>query len=281
MDGTYEITDLNVTGAGKIIKMKVNGKEIDVVTDITRNTDKEITAISINGVAQDIAGGGGESIPKEWHIWKTGADSYVLLPFDDATSIESLEDFQGLKIAILDDVAQIDIMDLTDYAGFDDLSSFAADSAGQFTVENDGVESVYKIGGATTLIVDLDTDINRTIDVSQYSGPVNLTPGEGKNAMIGARVTLTNIPSGGSTAYAWKHSGTTIQYFDFAVAPADLAGMSASKSLESSGGGAITVFSEEGEVDAYTRTSDTEFTVSFGATELTFIRDDTKDFTLW
>ena len=57
MDGNYEITDLNVTGAGKIVKMKVNGKAVDVVTDITKNADDEITAISINGASQEIAGG--------------------------------------------------------------------------------------------------------------------------------------------------------------------------------------------------------------------------------
>ena len=62
MDGNYEITDLNVTGAGKILKMKVNGKGVDVVTDITKNSDDEITAISINGVDQDIAGGGSSDI---------------------------------------------------------------------------------------------------------------------------------------------------------------------------------------------------------------------------
>ena len=56
MDGNYEITDLNVTGAGKILKMKVNGKGVDVVTDITKNADDEITAISINGASQEIAG---------------------------------------------------------------------------------------------------------------------------------------------------------------------------------------------------------------------------------
>lgn len=57
MDGNYEITDLRVTGAGKILRMKVNGKDIDVVTDITKNADDEITAISINGASQEIAGG--------------------------------------------------------------------------------------------------------------------------------------------------------------------------------------------------------------------------------
>ena len=281
MDGNYEITDLNVTGAGKIMKMKVNGKEIDVVTDIKKNASDEITKIAINGVNQKIAGGGGESIPVEWHIWKTGADSYVLLPFEDATSIENLEDFQGLKIAILDDVAQIDIMDLTDYAGFDALSSFAADSADQFTVENDGVESVYKIGGATTLIVDLDTDINRTIDVSQYSGPVNLTPGEGKNAMIGARVTLTNIPAGGNGhIYVWTVGTNGHMYASFDVAPADQEAFDLEKVL----GIENSTVSVRVLGDAhltYTRVSDTEFTMSSGDTTTTVTRDSTNDMTIW
>lgn len=129
---------------------------------------------------------------------------------------------------------------------------------------------------------DVQTNKAATIDVSAYTEPVVVKPDTDYESMQKTTVTLTNIPSpsGGATAYAWKYSGTTVQYFDFAVAPADLAGMSASKSLELNSG-AISVFSEEGEVDAYTRTSDTEFTATFGATELTFVRDTTNDFTLW
>jgi len=282
MDGTYEITDLNVTGAGKILKMKVNGKVVDVVTDIKRNVNKEITAISINGVAQDIAGGGGEeAIPTEWHIWKTGADSYVLLPFDDATNVTDLETFKALKVAVMNDAAQIEIIDLADYAGFDDLSSFTADSAGQFTVENDGVEAVYKIGSAYTQIVDLDTDINRTIDVSQYAGPVNLTPAEGKNAMIGARVTLTNIPAGGSAAaYAWK-VGNDYNYLNINTAPSDPAGANGIKQISSDTNNVLFVESVIIDGVTYTYVSDTEFTISFNGGTVTFTRDSTKDFTLW
>lgn len=128
----------------------------------------------------------------------------------------------------------------------------------------------------------LENNKAATIDVSTYTEPVEVTPTSGKTGMKKVTVTLDNIPSGGSaTAYAWKHSGTTVQYFNFATAPTDLAGMSASKSLESGAGGIISVFSEEGEINAYTRVSDTEFTVTFGATEMTFVRDSTNDFTLW
>lgn len=82
MDGNYEITDLNVTGAGKILKMKVNGKTVDVVTDITKNADDEITAISINGTSQKIAGG---SAGGSGHIyaWYNGS-GIMYFSFDEA-----------------------------------------------------------------------------------------------------------------------------------------------------------------------------------------------------
>lgn len=128
---------------------------------------------------------------------------------------------------------------------------------------------------------DLENNKTATINVSTYTEPVEITPTAGKDGMKKATVTLSNIPSGGSTAYAWVDKDNNVQYFDFAASPVELEGMSASKSLEIGLKGILEVFSEEGEVTAYTRTSDTEFTVSFGATELTFVRDTTKDFTLW
>ena len=288
MDGNYEITDLNVTGAGKIMKMKVNGKEVDVVTDITRNADKEITAISINGVAQDIAGGGGgETIPTEWHIWKTGVDFYVLLPFDDATDITDLEAFEALKVAIMNDAAQIEIMDLTDFEGFNDLSSFTADSAGQFTVENNGVEDVYKIGSAYTQIVDLDTNSNRTIDVSQYTGPVTITPEEGKNALENVRLTLTNIPSGGGTAYAWSTSGSNTNgwmYTNFDVAPDTEEEWFSKLVLDMSQAGLLDKIHPTGMPYTYTKTDDNTFVLvnpNAGNYTLTCTRVSNADLTLW
>lgn len=85
MDGNYEITDLNVTGAGKILKMKVNGKAVDVVTDITKNADDEITAISINGASQEIAGGSA-SAGGSGHIyaWSVGSTGHMYASFDVA-----------------------------------------------------------------------------------------------------------------------------------------------------------------------------------------------------
>lgn len=43
----------------------------------------------------------------------------------------------------------------------------------------------------------LDTNVAETIDVSQYTEPVVINPTSGKDGMIKATVTLSNIPSGG------------------------------------------------------------------------------------
>ena len=45
---------------------------------------------------------------------------------------------------------------------------------------------------------DLENNKSATIDVSQYSSPVEITPSSGKDAMKKTTVNLTNIPSGGS-----------------------------------------------------------------------------------
>lgn len=93
MDGNYEITDLNVTGAGKILKMKVNGKAVDVVTDITKNADDEITAISINGTSQKIAGG---SAGGSGHIyaWSVGGTGHMYASFDVAPADQEAFDLE-------------------------------------------------------------------------------------------------------------------------------------------------------------------------------------------
>lgn len=91
MDGNYEITDLRVTGAGKILRMKVNGKDIDVVTDITKNADGEITAISINGASQEIAGGDGSGHIYAWSVGDTG---HMYASFDVAPADQEAFDLE-------------------------------------------------------------------------------------------------------------------------------------------------------------------------------------------
>ena len=58
---------------------------------------------------------------------------------------------------------------------------------------NHGIPS-YDGSGA-----DLEDNHQTTINVSNYSEPVEITPTEGKDGMKKATVTLTNIPSGGGT----------------------------------------------------------------------------------
>jgi len=51
----------------------------------------------------------------------------------------------------------------------------------------------------------LDNNKTATINVSTYTEPVEITPTEGKDGMKKATVTLSNIPSGETTLYAWKY----------------------------------------------------------------------------
>jgi len=58
---------------------------------------------------------------------------------------------------------------------------------------------------------DLEDNKEATIDVSDYTDPVEITPTEGKDGMKKVTVTLSNIPQAGATLYAWKHD-TDILY---------------------------------------------------------------------
>lgn len=49
----------------------------------------------------------------------------------------------------------------------------------------------------------LDNNKTATINVSTYTEPVVINPTEGKDGMKKATVTLSNIPSGVGTLYAW------------------------------------------------------------------------------
>ena len=53
---------------------------------------------------------------------------------------------------------------------------------------------------------DLEDNKAATIDVSTYTVPVEVTPTAGKDGMKKATITLSNIPSGSGTLYAWRKS---------------------------------------------------------------------------
>ena len=133
-----------------------------------------------------------------------------------------------------------------------------------------------------------------TVDVGEYTEPVEILPPEGKVAMEKVTLTLDNIPSGGSaTAYAWEFvpldgEGIKTRYFPMATAPVDKADYLVKCShngicLSQDGKFRIDTYAENN--DGYTRVSDNSFTVSYeegGETAtVTFVRNDNDDFTLW
>lgn len=58
----------------------------------------------------------------------------------------------------------------------------------------------------------LDNNKTATINVSTYTEPVEVTPTAGKDGMKKATITLTNIPSGGTTLYAWSSESDSLVY---------------------------------------------------------------------
>lgn len=131
----------------------------------------------------------------------------------------------------------------------------------------------------------IEANKSQTIDVSQYTEPVEITPTSGKNGMAKATVTLSNIPSGGGTAYAWN-MGTQADprylYFNFDTSPNSAEEFNASKviRLNKTLGSIRVEDSSELEAISFTRVSNTEFTANIEG-DMTFTRDTTLDFTLW
>lgn len=65
--------------------------------------------------------------------------------------------------------------------------------------------------------VELENNHQTTIDVSTYTEPVEVLPISGKNGMKKNTITLTNIPSGGSSVlYCWMYSGDG-EYYCYTV----------------------------------------------------------------
>ena len=142
---------------------------------------------------------------------------------------------------------------------------------------------------------EVETTKQATIDVSTYD-PANkpvITPTAGKQSMGSVEITLSNIPSGGATAYCWilYDNYDIAVYFNFSVAPNTF-------DFETIKSGSIkqdhiiyfVVAADWADIPpsaelAYNRVSDTEFTISYTVdgeryTD-TYTRDSTKDFTLW
>lgn len=146
----------------------------------------------------------------------------------------------------------------------------------------------YEVDIKTTgVVAELEANKEVSIDVSNYSEPVEITPSSGKDGMKKATITLTNISSGGSgaTAYGWIASkDNRLVYTNYSVAPNDNDKFRSSlrfrpendakPNIKTQGDYSIEVFGE--------RVSDTEFTTTVrGSAYQTYTRDSSKDFTLW
>lgn len=146
----------------------------------------------------------------------------------------------------------------------------------------------YEVDIKTTgVVAELEANKEVSIDVSNYSEPVEITPSSGKNGMEKATITLENISSGGSgvTAYAWigTNDDNKLVYTNYSVAPNDntefrsalrFTASNSKPDIKTQSSWSIEVFGE--------RVSDTEFTTTVrGSAYQTYTRDSSKDFTLW
>ena len=136
------------------------------------------------------------------------------------------------------------------------------------------------------IVAELEANKEVSIDVSQYSAPVEITPSSGKDGMEKATVTLTNISSGGggsTTYYCWSNSlASNYMYLPFSVAPNEAP--SSETTIIEPFSASSKFYIKKGTLDVpeeavYTKISDTEFQYQIGNTLSIFTRDSTKDFT--
>ena len=140
---------------------------------------------------------------------------------------------------------------------------------------------------ANGIVAELEANKEVSIDVSNYSEPVEITPSSGKDGMEKATITLTNISSGGggsTTYYCWSNSlASNYMYLPFSVAPNEAPSSETTIIEPFAAGGKFYI--KKGTLDVpeeaiYTKISDNEFHYQIGNTISTFTRDSTKDFTV-
>lgn len=119
--------------------------------------------------------------------------------------------------------------------------------------------------GTVPVVADLENNHAQTIDVSTYTGPVEVTPTSPKTGMKEATITLSNIPVAGATLYAWKDASNNIAYTETATPEAEggcylsaSTGL-ASDTIKAVAEGEITIAISEEDVD-FTRYSDGDLT---------------------
>ena len=116
---------------------------------------------------------------------------------------------------------------------------------------------------------DLENNKAATINVSTYTQPVEITPTSGKDGMKKATITLSNIPSPGTsfTFYYWKNEDTTLQgVYTLSATPS----IGDNAYVENEGGSNPDIFSEPSTITAVE-----EGTITTGRG--TYTRDTTGD----
>ena len=131
----------------------------------------------------------------------------------------------------------------------------------------DGMEQVTVTTNVPSSASDLEANKTATIDVSEYTEPVEINHSQNKDGMVKATITLTNIPSGGGgcTLYAWKY-GQDYRYTESASPEVDdkawrgiEGGFIGYQSIESVGTGTIEV-----DGDTYERYADGDIMINGG-----------------
>ena len=147
----------------------------------------------------------------------------------------------------------------------------------------DGMEKVT-LDVQVPASADLEANHTETIDVSQYTDPVEITPASGKDGMEKCTVILSNIPSGGATAYAWVNDIVGTLYTDFSVAPSNKAELLQKKQIGAllSQGAIETLYTSNIQTDwGYERISDNSYKLTQDPDERVYTRDSSKDLVLW
>lgn len=130
----------------------------------------------------------------------------------------------------------------------------------------------------------ISTNTATTIDVSAYTEPVEVTPGDDYDATKKVTVTLSNIPAAGASAYCWGDNDVKI-YTDFSSAPNSAPGEDYPILKVEDGLIEKTTWEDFGFTDyVYEKVDDS--TIKLTSTDdptdvLTFTRFSANDFVLW
>ena len=121
---------------------------------------------------------------------------------------------------------------------------------------------------ATTGGGDADIESNKAVSInaSEYTQSIEVTPTSGKDAMAKCTVTLTNIPSASATLYAWKNASTSDYAYTNTATPT-----TSDKAMVSYSDSSILL------KESIKAVAEGSITITISDTDATFARDSSKD----